>query len=127
MVAVPNINHMYPSKYLKADDIGQGNTRTFTVARVVQETVGEGGDAQQKWCIYFHETEQGLVLNQTNAHLIAMQYGDETDQWMGRTVHLTVAMVEFMGKIVPGIRVAQPPQAPPLPPGQTPAYGDHRG
>ena len=124
---MPNINHMYPSKYLKADDIGQGNVRTLTVKTVVQETVGEGAEAASKWVLYFHETEQGLVLNQTNAHLIALQHGDETDGWIGRSIHLSVAMVEFMGKIVPGIRIARPTEAPQVQQGQNPAYGDHRG
>jgi hypothetical protein len=104
-----DINQMYPSKYLKADDIPTGQQLRLTIKQIVRETVGEGPAAEEKWCMYFHETQQGMVLNQTNAHTLSIQLGNETDHWIGHPVHLGVENVQFGSKFVPGIRVQSPP------------------
>lgn len=95
-----NINSAFPSTYLKADDL-QGKRVAVTMDRVQMEDVG--GD--HKPVLYFVGKDRGLVLNKTNASIIAEMYGAETDNWLGKKITLYPARVEFQGRIVTAIRV----------------------
>ena len=110
---MPNLNEMFPSKYLRSSDIDQDYEVSIT--KVEMDTVGQGDQKEEKYIVYFAEFDKGLVLNKTNAALIAAQHGDNTDLWKGKLVVLTVEDVTYQGKIVPAIRVkraARPPAKP---------------
>lgn len=98
---------VFPSKYLKAEEIE--TDVTLTVANVVLETLTsrEKGE-EQKPVMYFTETEKGLILNKTNWGLCAKQYGDESDDWKGKPVTLTVIDVDAFGDVVSAIRIKPP-------------------
>ena len=53
-----------------------------------------------------------MVLNKTNANNVSVLYGDDTDDWIGRSVELFEAMVEFQGKTVPALRIRAPRRQP---------------
>lgn len=100
------IGKAFPSTYLKASDLEED--WTVTIAGIQFEKIAE----EEKPILYFQEVEKGLVLNKTNANTIASMYGDETDEWTGKAIALTVMPVTFQGKNVDAIRVkARPPQA----------------
>jgi hypothetical protein len=118
------ISQAFPSKYLKAEDIG--NQRwTLTIRTVVMEDVG---DNENKPIVYFSELEKGLVLNKTNAEMAVQLYGDDTDRWAGGHVEMYATPVMYGGKSTMGLRImAPPPQMPahqgvttPQAPGQPP-------
>ncbi len=46
-----------------------------------------------------------LVLNVTNATVLANAYGKDTDLWIGKRVRISVGSSFFNGKSVPGIKV----------------------
>lgn len=97
-------NQVYPSKFLKHDDIDEDVT--YTIAEVVMEELeSRERGKEEKPCIYFKEVEKGLIVNRTNWSLIAKQYGDESDDWIGKQITLTVMDVEAFGDIVSAIRV----------------------
>lgn len=96
-----NLDHMYPSKWLKAGDL-QGQTVPVVITKVMMEDVG---DEAGKPVAYFQGREKGLVLNKTNAMSIGMVHGQETDGWVGKTIELFPAVVMFQGQNVPCIRV----------------------
>lgn len=104
-----NINEAFPSKYVKAADLG-GRTPTVTIGQAIIETIG----TDRKLILYFYGKEKGFVLNKTNANAIAEAYGPNTDAWIGQKIVLFEAMVDFKGKNVPAIRLraAIPVQAP---------------
>jgi len=102
-----NINEAFPGTYLKAADL-QGRRIPVVIERIVVEEIG--GD--HKPIVYFRGKDRGLVLNKTNANTIAEAFGQETDQWVGATITLFEARVEFQGKRVPAIRVDIPPTLP---------------
>jgi hypothetical protein len=110
---MPKLNDMFPSKYLKAADIDQDYE--VEISQVTKETLGQGDDKEDKFIVHFSEFDKGLVLNKTNANLIAAQHGDDTEGWLGRKVVLTVEDVAYQGKIQPAIRIKRParPVAPP--------------
>jgi arabinogalactan endo-1,4-beta-galactosidase len=96
-----NINEAFPSKYLKASDLG-GSEPTVTISHVTVEEVGE---TDRKPVIYFAGKEKGIVLNKTNATNIGDAYGPDTDEWTGKKVTLFTAWVDFNGRSVEAIRI----------------------
>jgi hypothetical protein len=107
------LDKAFPSKYLKADDLG--TTRPIvTIASVSMQPVGLGADTQDKLVIAFNERGvKPMVLNKINSESIAEIVGSrDTDDWTGQRLQLFVMKVEFSGKRVPGIRVMAPPVAP---------------
>lgn len=120
---MPNLNEMFPSKFLKAEDIDQDYE--VTIAEIASDTAGQGDEKKNVFVVYFEEFDKGLCLNKTNGGLIAAQHGSNTDAWKGKKVVLTVEDVQYKGELVKGIRVRRPhrPVAPvrkPLPGGAQP-------
>jgi hypothetical protein len=105
-----NINDLYPSKYIKADDI-QGQQVPVTIQSVVIEEIA---DKEHKPVMRFIGKEKGMVLNKTNALTCAHVWGDESNAWAGQRATLLAAPVMFQGKQVMGLQLlptlAQPQQ-----------------
>ena len=100
-----NINILFSSKYLKAEDVIAGDT--VTIAGMKMEKVAEG--EADKPVIYFHGKQKGLVLNETNAQMIAHITGSfDTDEWANKRVYLHSEPVSSQGMIVDSIRVGKP-------------------
>ena len=100
-----NIAQLYPSKYISAPDIP--SPVRVTIRTLTIEDLGEG---QHKPCLYFIGKEKGLILNKTNALLMAVSLGDESDSWLGKEIELFTEMKQFQGKLVQGISVRVPQQ-----------------
>ena len=101
------ISAAFPSNYLKCDDLG-GQPRVVTVRACVMEELGQGRDKEKKPVLYFSKGPKGLVLNITNARVIAKAYGDDTGNWAGELVEIYPTQVEFKGDLVDAIRVRIP-------------------
>jgi hypothetical protein len=108
---MPRVSDMFPSRWLKASDCEDGDL-TLTIERIVEESVGQGRDAEDKWIVYFAEHDKGLVLNKTNMNTIAKLHGDDTDDWINRQVTLYSTEVQFQGDMVEAIRVRSRPPRP---------------
>ena len=102
-----NVNQVYTGSFLKAADLG--NTRVkVTITKV---TLEEMDDKTHKLCIHFMGKQLGLLLNKTNAFIIAQAFGDESDAWKGQSIEIYSHQVMFQGKPVQGIAVqASAPQ-----------------
>jgi len=104
-----HISALKESKFLKRADVGEGVL--VTIRNLTQENVGkEGQDEDMKWAMHFTELEKPLILNSTNAQIIAqILKSEETDDWTGRQVVLyDDPSVSYGGKLVGGIRVRAP-------------------
>jgi hypothetical protein len=96
-----NINGAFPSSYLKAADL-QGRRVTVAIDKVVMEDIG----GEHKPVVKFQGKDRGIVLNKTNASMIAEIAGsEETDDWHGVKVTLYPTKTDFQGKRVDCIRV----------------------
>jgi len=111
-----NINTAFPSTYLKADDL-QGKVVNVVVSGCKVEPLGDGTDT--KPVLYFQGKEKGLVLNKTNASVLAHVYGPETDGWVGKPLQVFPTQTSYQGRTVDCLRVrvvpgvaAQPAPAP---------------
>jgi hypothetical protein len=96
---------LYPSKYLRADDL-DGEDVLLTIKSI---EICHDFD-QPKPVVTFAEGDaKGLVLNKTNTRAIAASLGPETDDWIGQRIVLFVAQVPMEGRgIVDAIRVRVP-------------------
>lgn len=115
---MPNIDTAFPSKYLRAADLGTAEPN-LTIRDVTSETVGD----DQRLVVYFEGKTKGLVLNKTNANAIAdIANSRNTDDWSGVRIKLVKARVDYQGKRVDAVRVDTPDAAgasrrqPPPPP-----------
>lgn len=105
-----NINTVFESNYLKADEI-QGDA-VVTISRIELEKLSKKGEKEEiKPIIYFNEMKKGLCANKTNSNTIAGMYGPETDNWIGKRITLFATEVDFQGSQVLAIRVRIRPPA----------------
>ena len=82
---------MYPSKYIKGAELkAHGKPVVLTITRIEprHELKGKKGDEEYKPCLFFKETEKGMVLNVTNANSIAAHHGRDPRRWIGKQVAL---------------------------------------
>ena len=103
------INEVYKSggDYLKADDL-QGKPRVLTISLAEAREFEQEGQKKMKIVLSFRGTERQLVLNVTNATMIAETYGNETNAWKGQQIELRPERVQFAGRMVDAIRVYPP-------------------
>lgn len=103
-----NIHHMFPSKYLKAEDL-QHKSHRATILQIGQEMMkGDGTPQDLKWVMTLDSKTlppKGLVLNKTNAGTLAHKFGPETDKWLGQEVEVYPDNTTMQGRIVDCIRV----------------------
>jgi hypothetical protein len=120
-----DINSAFGS-YLKAVDLPDGKIVRLRIRSVVMEDIG---DSQHKAVMYFERAQKGCVLNKTNATMLALGFGPETDGWTGREVDVYSEVTMFKGSPTRGIRikpvapapVAAPAPAQPMGPTATPS------
>lgn len=94
----------FPGAFLKAADL-QGKRVPVIIDKVDMEDIG----GEEKPVVHFKGKDRGLVLNRTNANMIAEITGsDETDDWVGVSIILYCAKVDFQGRRVDAIRVDAP-------------------
>ena len=121
-----HISELKDSNYLTKHDVTPDILVTIKGDLVEENLAMEGKPEELKHVLYFEEYEKGIVLNSTNAQLIALIVGSEnTEDWDGhRIVLYNDPNVSFAGKLVGGIRVRAPkkgakagkPAARPAPP-----------
>lgn len=106
---MPNINTLKESRFLKKEDCGPGILVTIRSCEQIN-VAKEGAPEELKWCLNFEETEKPMVLNSTNAQIIAAIVGSqETDNWSGHKVVLySDPTITFGGKLIGGIRARAP-------------------
>lgn len=97
-----NIRSRYDSLYINAGDLE--TPITLTIDSVNEVTVGD----EDKVTLAFIGAKKELVLNKTNAFVLADLYGDDTDEWPGKRIMLKRTKVEFQGKKVDGVRLFPP-------------------
>jgi len=110
-----NINEAFPSAFINAAALN-GKTHTVQIKRFDPKV--EMTDGELKPAIYFENKPAGLILNKTNATVMASLHGAETDQWIGKLIDLRSEKVNFQGQMMDGVRIGPasqgaPTQAPP--------------
>jgi hypothetical protein len=110
---------MFPSDYVAAVEF-RGKDVTLTVAGVQMEGLMRQGARQKEFkpILLFKETKKKLVLNKTNAGIIADLYGTNAESWVGHRVTFYPTTTQCGRNTVDCIRVRdhRPTGETPLPP-----------
>lgn len=103
------ISSAFPSKYLRAADIPDGQKVTVRIDHVEMENVaGNDSPDEHKPVLYFVGKQKGMVLNKTNSNTISMAYGDDTDLWVNKPLGIFATETSYQGKMMPCLRVSIP-------------------
>jgi len=101
-----NVNDLFPSRFLKAHDLG-GKVFTLTIRDVTLENVGHGAEQERKLTLAFEKATKMMLLNRTNAMIIASLYGPETDAWKGKAVTVYSARIKAFGAWHDALRIKE--------------------
>lgn len=93
-------SEIYPSSWLRAEDIGDKRQR-LTIKDVVLVEMKD----KKRLELLFTEIDSGLILNKTNANKLKEAFGNNTDGWIDKVVELYTALTTFQGKEMPAIRL----------------------
>lgn len=104
-----DINDFYQteSKWLKAGDLKKDGRPIKAELTIDRTELVEFKDNTKKLGIFFRGKDKGLVLNKTNASLIAEQHGQDTNEWPGKKIKIYATTTDFGGERVECIRVEQ--------------------
>lgn len=102
-------------RWLKASDL-QGRMHKVTIAGLeVVDFQEKNGKKEKKVGLLLQGKQKGLMLNKTNAKIIAAQHGDDMELWEGKLISIFPTQTDFGGDMVDCIRVEmpKPPEADP--------------
>jgi hypothetical protein len=121
---MPTKDEVFPSRFLKGDDLKK--PITLTIERAPLETLKTpDGKEQTKTVLYFVNAKKGLVVNSTNWDSIADATGaDNSDAWPGHKIELYPTKTTMGSKTVPCIRVRPAAQGVLKPAAQEPPPSD---
>lgn len=134
---MPSMDDVYGGKSLKAEDLPLNFQAVVTIESTTLETMkaNNGEGPSKKLALHFVGKDKGLLLNATNANMVAEITGTKDyDYWTGHQILIYRTTTDFGGKRVPAIRVDHPANlrkaAPPIRPVAAPqpppeAHGEH--
>ena len=93
------ISETFSGSYFKAADFP--TPRTFVIEAITKVTFDEGS----KPAVRLQGERQQLVLNKTNAFVLASAFGDDTECWKGHQIQVFATPTFFEGKQVKGLCV----------------------
>lgn len=99
-----NIDQAFPSQYVASSELPPEGV-PVTITRIQIEDLKNERGSSRKPVLYFVNCTKGMVLNKTNARLIAAQHGKEMDSWIGKTITIYPTECTMGAEIVPCIRV----------------------
>lgn len=95
--------------YLGSYAFQPGETKTLTIKEVKREIVHNpaGGTSEECTVAHFVEDVKPLVLNATNAKMIAKVWGTPyIEDWAGHKITLKVKKISAFGEMVDAVRVS---------------------
>lgn len=103
MVKVGDVYGGSGGRFLNAELVSEQDLWgvVLTIAKWEKRTIKD----RDKIVLSFKEIEDLLVLNATNAQILAEAWGDETDDWVDKQLSLRKVKRNYQGKLVNAIEV----------------------
>ena len=101
---MPDWRSMYDRNYIAAFDLN-GKDVTLEIEKVEGVTLTSQKGTNKKPVVRFKGAEKGFVLNKTNGRVISRLFGNDTAQWVGKSITLYPSTVEAGGETMDCIRV----------------------
>lgn len=94
--------------FLGSWDFQPGEEKTVTIREVKREIVQNQNGSEECTVAYFAEAVKPLILNKTNAGMIAKVWGTPfIEDWPGKKIALKVKKVSAFGDMVDAVRVSK--------------------
>ncbi len=109
---MPDFKTLFTGRFLASPDLGK-NEVTVKIESVTSEAVrdDEKGTERKRWILYFEGKDKGMLLNKTNALLIAaLCRSSMTEDWIGHSITVGVRRVQLGPEMVDGLRVIGSPE-----------------
>jgi hypothetical protein len=108
---IPSVSLIYSGEFRIASQLPVGRRITARIHAVGVETLGQGPEQSQKLALELVSADgrpwpRRVILNKTNASILANAFGDEAGNWSGNAIEIWQAQVEFRGHVVAGVKVA---------------------
>lgn len=103
------VSDIYGSKFLKSEELKGKPITTVIEDAEVEEVKGQDGTIRPRIILQLKDVAKRLIINATNAGNMSEAFGDDTDEWIGRTIKVGVHKVLYAGKKVDGIYVEPQP------------------
>jgi hypothetical protein len=105
------ISEHFGGAYLSGEDVPPGKSYRLQCGEVHLEQFEDG---TTKPVLSFQNARKQLVLNKTNASVLAAAWGDDTEGWYGGWLELFSVPTTFNGRSYNGLRVRplEPPAVP---------------
>jgi hypothetical protein len=101
-----NLNEMFPSNYLSKNDLPA--PRVLVMTKVTKEEVWRKNGKQTTIVLHL-EGSKPMILNKTNAVMIARSYGADSVAWVGKSIEIYHDPNVMLGRErIGGIRVRIP-------------------
>ena len=99
---------LYDSEFLHHYDLPKDEVTVEIESVEAGNLVAQGGRKSKRPIVHFKGAAKGLVLNKTNGKSVAVLYGNDTAEWIGKKVTLFKAVTSLGGEQVECIRVKPP-------------------
>lgn len=109
MIEIPSATAVYGGNYLTAFIVKNEKLvgKALKITEVAeQEFAKDDKPAQTKIVLSLDGISKKLVLNRVNASILIEAYGDDYEEWVGKSLRLNVMKVQFGRDIVDGISVS---------------------
>lgn len=93
--------------YLGAHNLEAGEEFLLTIEKFEGEELVQttDGSKSSKQVLYFKEDKPKMILNITNATIIASLYGNHPEDWIGKQIQVYSASVKAFGKQQDALRI----------------------
>ena len=106
-----NLNEMFPSNYLTKEDLP--SPRVLVMSNVTRKEVWRKNGKQMAVVLHFNGNVKPMVLNKTNALVIARIYGNDTALWINKPINVYHDPNVMLGREkVGGLRVRAAAEVP---------------
>ena len=106
-----NLNEMFPSNYLTKEDLS--SPRVLVMSNVTRKEVWRKNGKQMAVVLHFNGNVKPMVLNKTNALVMARIYGTDTGLWTNKPISVYHDPNVMLGRDrVGGVRVRAAADAP---------------
>ena len=107
----------FPSRFLSSDEVGDKQYKLIIGHVEPEEMTDDDGKTKTVPVCYFQNTEKVMRLNATNWDTLEAAYGEDSDDWHGKTAIVYVdPRVKFGKKFVKGLRLRISSASNPPPP-----------
>ncbi|MDD2208252.1 MAG: hypothetical protein PHU45_02735 [Bacilli bacterium] len=96
-----NVKKFISAKYLTAKVAGDLKGKKLVIDSAFMEQIKDS----DKLCLRFKNVDLPMPLNQTNLTVLTAAWGEESNDWINKSVILNIVNVSFQGEVAKGIQL----------------------